>query len=552
GRKAYGKAPEGVFDTKVPGTIKLEVGPSNGGKGATPPGYASVLVRNNAYATDALDDGRFTFSIPAELGKTPDGALVIEDPDGKIEAPVLSIKGDDVIHVGFPYKDEAGKEHWITRDITLTSDPFFDVMDRRYQEALEGVHVGEKVYVRVIHPSLDTTDEKDTLTVSLAAGEGKKGTLELAETFAHSGVFKGIGRITYAGEGAAAAELGDFGVAYGDTITLTYTPAEGVDPLTGKVVVFKGADGKVLPFTKRFKDPAIAVQTQFTIAEAYFELAKRHRELKKTDLSRQEIAAGKKILEEALRDFPDTEARAQAEYLLANLSLEFAEEAEDAEEKQKFHMEAASRFSDLVATYPDSAYAPKSQYKKALVFEKMGEIDLACEEYVKLSYRYPDNELVAETIARLGQYFLTKGKELKEKATPDMEPVAREKLGIESRDMFKTAAEVFGRLAVRFPDHRLAGRTSVLSAQCYMQAEDQAKAVETFQKVIETPNLDPDIASEAMYWCGDAHMRQDEYVDAYRMFKRLTWDYPASKWAKFARGRLTDENLVGVGEKEDE
>ena len=43
--------------------------------------------------------------------------------------------------------------------------------------------------------------------------------------------------------------------------------------------LFKGADGQVLPFTKRFKDPAIAVQTQFTVAEAYFELAKRHRDL---------------------------------------------------------------------------------------------------------------------------------------------------------------------------------------------------------------------------------------------------------------------------------
>ena len=72
-----------------------------------------------------------------------------------------------------------------------------------------------------------------------------------------------------------------------------------------------------------------------------------------------------------------------------------------------------------------------------------------------------------------------------------------------------------------------------------MQAEELDKAIETFLAVIQTPDLDPSIASEAMYWCGDAYMRNEDYVNAYRLFKRLTWDYPASKWAKFARGRLT-------------
>ena len=130
------------------------------------------------------------------------------------------------------------------------------------------------------------------------------------------------------------------------------------------------------------------------------------------------------------------------------------------------------------------------------------------------------------------------------------EALEREKLQMESRDMYRTAAQVFGRLAVRFPDHRLAGRTSVLSAQCYMQAEDLKKSIEAFEKVIATADLDPSVVSEAMYWCGDAHMRGDDYINAYRIFKRLTWDYPASKWAKFARGRLTDENLVTVSENE--
>ena len=308
----------------------------------------------------------------------------------------------------------------------------------------------------------------------------------------------------------------------------------------------------MLPFTKRFTDPAIAVQTQFTVAEAYFEMAKRHRVLGQDSLARREILQGKKLLEEAIRDYPDTEARAQADYLLAELALEFANDAKNEDIQKKHYADAVTRFTDIVATYPDSPYAPKAQYKKALVFEKMGQIDQACEEYVKLSYRYPDNELVAETIARLGQYFLTKGKAQREQAEKAEDKVEAEKIEMQAVEMYKTSGQVFGRLAVRFPNHRLAGKTLVLSAQCYMQAKDLAKAAEVFQAIIKTPKMDNDLVAESMYWCGDCYMRQDDYVNAYRSFKKLTWDYPASKWAKFARGRLSEESLANVADKEEE
>src|SRR6185503_9985216 len=128
---------------------------------------------------------------------------------------------------------------------------------------------------------------------------------------------------------------------------------------------------------------------------------------------------------EAIRDYPDTEFRAQADYLLANLAGEFSKDTTNPEMKKQMQMEAITRYGDIVLNYPDSPYAPKGQFKKALTLEQMGEIDQACEEYVKLSYRYPDNELVAETIARLGQYFLTKGKEFEDKANAQTEIVER-------------------------------------------------------------------------------------------------------------------------------
>jgi len=198
----------------------------------------------------------------------------------------------------------------------------------------------------------------------------------------------------------------------------------------------------------------------------------------------------------------------------------------------------------------------------------MNRFDDACEEYVKLSYRYPDSELVAETIARLGQYFMTKGKGLRDQAGKEKDAVRREAVDIKARKMYKTAGQVLGRLGQRFPDHQLAGKTSVLSAQCFMHAEEYDVAVEVFEKVIKDPKQDPQLVAEAMYWCGDSYLKlasaggarvrrrrplrdKDQQLDpvrkAFQLFKRLDWDFPTTKWAKFARGRLaSDEQFEGI------
>ncbi len=550
GRKKYGKPiADGEYDVNVPGTIRLRTHPGDIGTPKTPQGYRDVVVRGNPYAAPALDEGRFTYWIDMEMAEVPEKTRAFEEfrPYWE-EPPKLAISGNDEIFIGFQYTEGDSKTpKWVTQKVKLTSDAFFDVMDRRYQETVEGIHVGEDLYFRVINKKLDTTDEKDTVAIEVKTANGKIKSIPLTETFGHSGVFKGVVSLQYVDEKAPSDEPNVLRVGYGDTITATYKP-EGTSEISHSILVYKGADGQVLPFTKRFKDPAIAVQTQFTVAEAYFELSKRHRELGQEDLARREIGQGKKLLEEAIRDYPDTESRAQADFLLANLSFEFAKDSKDPEAKKKYFVESITKFSDIVSSYQDSPYAPKAQYKKALALEQMGQIDQACEEYVKLSYRYPENELVAETIARLGQYFLTKGKELEDKAAAQTDEVEKEKVKVQCREMFKTAAQVFGRLSVRFPEHKLAGKTNLLSAQCYMRAEDLDRAIKAFKAIYEDTKTDKDLAAEALYWCGDSYMKKNDFTNAYRTFKKLTWDYPEGKWAKFARGRLTDENLAKIGE----
>ena len=551
--------PPQEFDPKQPGTIIVRRPVGDAGTIQPPPGYRAVTVKGNPKAGDPLDDGRFTFVIPVTLGATSTNEdnlveVAIRVPsidlhgetrwsDRAVKVPALGVKPGDEIRVAF----QAGVSNWITQHVALKADAFFDVMERRYQEPLTTLHVGESMFFRLTDPMRDAVDGKGQVDITLLASSGGSNTVRLTETFPHTGVFKGKADVVFAGDTLKSNAVDTVPVKYGDTVRAVYRTGE----VERTVEIFKGATGAVLPFTKRFQDSEIAVETQFTVAEAYFEMAKKHRELGQEDLAHKEIAQGKKLLEEAIRDYPNTAARAQADYLLADLAFEGAKDV-SVDEAKKRYAEAIVRFSDIVATYPDSAYAPKAQYKKALIFEKTGQMDQACEEYVKLSYRYPDNELVAETITQLGKYFRAKGKELQDKAKAEGDKIEREKGNLQAHDMFKTAAQVYGRLAQRFPEHKSAGAATVLAAECWMLAGDLTKAIEVFRQVVDEKKAEPELIARAMYWSGDCYMKlaPPDYVNAYRLFKRLTWDYPESQSAKYARGRLTEDALAQVEQKD--
>ena len=98
-----------------------------------------------------------------------------------------------------------------------------------------------------------------------------------------------------------------------------------------------------------------------------------------------------------------------------------------------------------------------------------------------------------------------------------------------------------------------------------MRAQKYKDAVGAFNKVIgKAEETKPDLVAEAMFWCaeswlkiaipegGDGRARrpaagsktEDPLLESYKMYKRLTWDYPASKWAKYARGRLASAELA--------
>jgi tetratricopeptide (TPR) repeat protein len=114
-----------------------------------------------------------------------------------------------------------------------------------------------------------------------------------------------------------------------------------------------------------------------------------------------------------------------------------------------------------------------------------------------------------------------------------------------ARKKYKEAANLFAKTARDYPQHPLAPKAFLLAGQSRMQSEDWPAAVQCFESLLKThPKATESI--EANYWLGDCHTKMKDYASAARVFKKLVMDYPESKWAKYARGRLTENVFQNV------
>ncbi len=485
-----------------------------------------------------LQDGCFAGVIRFQLGSPGDPVndLVIPETSlGTLErtrsaeelydkVPTLLVAGNDTVHIRLV--DAEGKQVSESR-VRLVSDAMMEIADDAYRVRRNAIHIGEKFFIRIDDPDQDTSDLRDSVVVELKASSGDTARLVLSETLDHSGIFTGSIQPVYKNEkpttnpDEAVKDEDQLRVDFGDEVTLSYVDAmslasAGSRDIVKTAKIYLGSDGNLTVFTKRFPDSETAVKTRLLMAEAFFELAKGHRKLGQTEEAAQKIARGKEILEEALRDYPETTLMAHSEYLLANLAQELGN-----------YQEAIGRYSQVIQNYGESEYAPISQFKKALCFEKMDNYDQACEEYVKLTYIYPNSPLVADATLRLANYYYTK-------------------------KSYEVAGKVFLKFQQNNPHHEKAPKALFLSAQCACKNQDYTLAVKTFQMLIDEYPDEKDLRAEAMYWKGDTLVLAHDNMGAYRAFKKLTWDYPETKWAKIARGRLTEDVFINIAENEAE
>lgn len=571
-RKAAKVPAAKVFDVSVPGTLKL-TGALTGTTSEMPTGYkAGTNTRPNTNATP-LEQGRFSFSVPLILGNPPERSFATKAAEAMSSSALpdgLAVRAGDIVHVGFPYKDAADKVQWKTMSYTAGSHAFLSVMNGNFNRSLRRAFVGEKVYIRLVARGLDLGPERDSASVTLNGSSGASSVYKIRETEPHSGIFKGVFTISYADDKIPAklppVELNGFPIRYGDDISVSYA-ASGEDPLQKLTVsINNGADGVIEPFSKRYTGNEMAVKTSFTLAECFFELAKKHRKMDQESLARREMGQARKLLLEALATHRDDDMRAHAEYLLGNLAQEYADLSKNEEAKLPLYQDALARFSKIPTDYPETEFAAKAQFKTALVYEKMGEIENSVEEYVKLAYKYPDDELIPTVMSRLGGYFKKKGMSYKKQADPlrEKEDLAAQaevlRLDELSYPEFLKAAMVYSKLQERFPDNLLAGLAGLSAAQNYMRAHQYKDAIDGFQICIDNEEYDDgNIRAQALYWCGLSHeripgggwkSRGQAKMSAYQIYRRVTFDFPDSKWAKYSRGRLADPVFERIIEQE--
>jgi len=590
GRRTAGSNAEG-FDKNVPGTLLLEAslnafrpgGDSWGGVPTLPiyqvtpvPGYGENADFDRFFVTVPLilgslpEIGGLSFQERYELAKTmreslDDSQSVELSPNGLVVRP-----GENV-HLGFRYTAADGSEKWATATTKVITHPTFDLMSADHRATMEAAYVGENLNLRVVDAGADLTEATDNVKVLIQAKSGAKHTVELHESGTHTGIFKGSYQLAYAGatvpplEGAEPApydvRANGFPVTYGDTVAARYTDANGVKTATRMVTISKGADGLVQPFSKKYDDPEIAMRTQFSLAEAYLEIAKRRRKLGENDLADLDYVTAKQLLASAMDQFNDPATRAHAEYLLGSLTMEEAESAESAETKEDRYRAALSRFINVTGSYSETVHAAKAQYQIATLYERLKEPDIAAQEYVKLAYKYPDSEHLAVSMARLGTHFLKKAAEYEAKAKPLLEKAAADETdkdaAFEGEAMNKMAvaeylktARIFGRLQERFPTDPLAGQAGLRAGQSFMRANKHQEAIDAFKRVIIEPSYDGvTIRAQAMYWSGMSYQALRQPMAAYSNFKRLTYDFPESEWAAFARGQLSQDGMLDLEDK---
>ena len=515
---------EGTFGASIP----LRIG-------------AKSEVANQA----ATDDGS-----EADMSETAMGSDAMVDELGDVISPnTLFVQADDTVILSIDREDG---ETLVSKKVFLGSDAILELMERSRTARSHTVHIGDTFYLRLHDSDRDATPERDTIRITATVSSGDSRTFELSETFGRSGIFEGKldplappdpavdkpepaveeapAETPEATEPAQSAEPTEaapeteepppppFNVQPGDSISFAYTDANRVvednpEEVVVQGMIRKGASGELAAFSKRFQDPEMAVKTSFLMAESLFEMAKDQRKLRKIEEAEDFMAEGKQVLEEALRDFPDTTLVARGEFLLANLAQELGN-----------FDEAIRRYTVVATTWPDTEYAPQALFKKALCLEKKKEYDQALEEYVRLTYIYKGHSLASDAVVRLASYYY-------------------------KQQQFGTSARIFTKFQEHNPHHRLAAKSLALAGLSHVKGEDYPRAMSSFKKaILEYPD-DKDVRSESMYWLGDAAIKATDYVEAYRVFKKLTWDCPESKWTKMAR-RMTENVLANQADNE--
>ena len=486
-------------------------------------GQIPLLLGGLESATIIPDDG----SLPrGGLGKIilpvdndPEAAL--DDGSDKTTAPltVLSVIGSDTFTAR--YADDSrpdGAQTSLKASAALFSAATLQITDQEYLEPAEIAHVGKKIFLRLEDPDRDISSDRDKALIRIVTASGEDETIELEETLTHSGVFSASFPLLAQAKPTAGNFKGRIEAFFGDEITVGYldnvpqTP-DGRPIIERMIPVAIGTNGVMAAFSKVYKDEELAIQTQFHIAESYFELFKSHRRLKHDEEAAADLASGRRILRELKDDYPNPKYAPRVSYLLG----QFAQE-------MKAWDEAIAAYGSIVRNHPGHNLAPDSQYKLGQCHEEAGELDEALEAYVTLAGTYPKSPLIANVMLRINEHFYVK-------------------------EDHAVAASVGSKFLERFPNHEWTPKMAFRIGQCHYKLEDFAKGGKSFDAFAKR-FPEQELTAQALFWAGESYRMGKDIPNAFRRYNRCRWDFPESDAAKYSRGRLALPELLAQFEKE--
>ena len=247
-------------------------------------------------------------------------------------------------------------------------------------------------------------------------------------------------------------------------------------------------------FSKIFSDEKLAVETQFHIAESYFELFKSHKALdREAEERRPTWKRAGAVLREVMEDYPESEVHA-ADRLPARPVRPGIEAVGRGDRVVPDDREAVSRTTSL---------APDAQYKLAQCYEEAGEFDQALEAYVTLAATYPKSPLIANVMVRISEHFY-------------------------KTENFKVAAQVGEKFLEKFEGHKWAPKMAFRVGQCYYKDKQYAKAGEAFDQFAK---IFPDdaLASDALFWSGESYRMAQQHEEGVRALQQVPLGLPRQR-----------------------
>jgi TolA-binding protein len=479
----------------------------------------------------ALEDGRFIGQVILQLGGKDSPSVMplgsnmprnlighpvipkeanIPENERALITQVLNLTGKDTIDVVYnDARRPKGPAVKLNAQGRMITDGKFSVTDAEYQKELTTAHVGERLYLRVVDADLDRTNDRDKAKVVITSKRGEKEVVELIETAAHSGIFTGSVMLKAEEKPTPGNIKQDNPIIetwFGDMLEITYhdelasTPSGTLDS-TVTVQVVIGTDGKLSAFSKTFADEALAVETQFHIAESHFELFKSHKALERESEAKADLEAGRRVLRTVMDDYPNPKYVPRVSYLLGQFSQELKQWAE-----------AIESYQLIIKQYPDHALAPDAQFRLAQCYEESGDFNQALDAYVTLAATYPKNPLIANVMLRISEHFY-------------------------KQENYKVAAQVGEKFLERFEGHKWGPKMAFRVGQCYHKDKQFPKAAEAFDHFVKT-FPDDALASDALFWAGESFRLGNNAKQAFIRYNNCRWKYQESEAAKYARGRL--------------